>query len=160
MEPHTETTIGDGRAYLNSQLERGKAAKCPCCTQTVKVYKRRLNAGMTHALIVLYKEGTDEYVHMGDLLTSQKINAGNTEYSKLAYWGLIEEMPKGKEVTAKRTSGFWKITAMGKAFAEDRLKVAEYVRVFNKKPLSMGGDKVGVRDTLGKGFDYKELMGE
>lgn len=167
VEPSTETTIGEGRAYLNSQLDRGKAAKCPCCTQTVKVYKRKLNAGMSRALICIYREGIRSiyvndnhrpYLHVGTLLTNQKINAGNTEYSKLAYWGLIEEMPKDPADTHKKTSGQWRLTNLGKAFVEDRAKVSEYVEVFNKRVLRPGGTHVSIRDTLGREFDYAELM--
>lgn len=159
-ESHLETTVRDARVYINSQLDKGKAAKCPCCTQTVKVYKRKLNAGMSRALIVLYNYSSPmgETVHMGKLLTERKINAANTEYPKLAYWGLIKKMPKAAEVTHKKDSGYWEITALGRAFVEDRVKVPAYMEVFNKRVLRPGGDRVGIRDTLGREFDYQELM--
>lgn len=157
-ESHLDTTVRDARTYLNAQLDQGKAAKCPCCTQTVKVYPRRIYSTMSRGLIELYKMDhiKEDYYHISEIESMRK--SGGGDFAKLVYWGLVEEMPKDAAQTKQRTSGYWKITMMGKKFALDQLKVAEIVDVYNGKPLRMRGSPVGIKDTLGKDFDYEELM--
>lgn len=160
MEDHTTTTIEDARNYINSQIKRGKAAKCPACTQTVKIYKRKIYTTMATSLINLYKlSPTLSYHHISEIEANRNTGGGG-DFAKLVYWGLVQEAPKEMEITGKRTSGFWKITEMGKAFVEDRLKVPEYMHVYNKRLLRTTGDRVGIRDVLGEGFDYKGLMSQ
>ena len=157
VEPSTETTIGEGRAYLNSQLERGKAAKCPCCTQTVKLYRRKIIDSSAGGLIDLYRLDKQQpnYYHRHEL--KSLTNKGG-EFATLKFWGIIEQMPKGKEITAKRTTGYWKITELGKAFVEKRIQLPRYVEVYNNRALRFSGDKIDVEESLGTRFNYRDLM--
>lgn len=154
-ESHLDTTIRDARTYLNSQLDKGKAAKCPACTQTVKVYPRKIYSTMVYHLIELYKlnKVKAEYYHVTEFCPKHP-----GDFAKLVYWNLIEEMPKDEHDTHKRTSGYWKITEMGKKFVENKLTVAQTVDVFNGNPLRMHGNPVTIVEVLGKKFSYKELM--
>lgn len=157
-ESPLDLTIREGREYLNSQMRRRKAAKCPCCTQTVKVYPRKIYSTMARGLIELYKMNAlkPDYYHIGTIESMRQ--SGGGDFAKLTYWGLVEEMPKDAAQTNQRTSGYWRITEQGKEFVMNNLRVPEFVDVFNGNPLRMYGDPVGIQDALGKDFDYEELM--
>lgn len=159
MEDHKDTTIRDARQYVNSQLEKGKAAKCPCCTQTVKIYKRKIYSTMARGLIELYKLGLPQgggYFHISDIESMRK--SGGGDFAKLVYWGLVEEAPAELAMPIQRTSGYWKITGKGAQFVEELITVPEYVEVFNKRALRISGKPIGIQDALGAGFNYSELM--
>lgn len=158
-ENFADTTIRDARTYINTQLDKGKAAKCPACTQTVKVYPRKIYASMSRSLIDLYKldKVSSDYYHISQIDAS-RTKAGGGDFAKLKYWGLVEEMKHDPSNTKKRTSGMWKITNMGKSFVENRMRVVEVIEIFNQRPIRARGGQVSIIDTLGKEFNYSELM--
>lgn len=157
-EKGLDLTIREGREYLNSQMARGKAAKCPCCTQTAKVYARKIYSTMARELIELYKMDKikHDYYHISYVESQRK--SGGGDFAKLVYWGLVKEKPKDLAEDNKRTSGYWMITNEGIEFVMDRLRVPEFVDVFNGNPLRMRGKNIGIQDALGKDFNYSELM--
>ena len=154
-------TIEQAKEYLRTQLDKG--AECPCCTQYVKMYRRRFNAGMSYGLISIYKIYKEkdisfsEYIHVPREFTKRKINPANTEYSKLQYWGLLEQLPNENDPT-KKTTGMWKITRRGIHVVLGNLRVEEAVFVFKTKVISKSEEMVHISETLGKKFDYSELM--
>lgn len=158
MEDHTSTTIKDARAYIDSQISIGKAAKCPCCTQTVKIYKRKIYSTMAIGLIELYKMNrvNPGYHHISAIESMRK--SGGGDFAKMVYWGLIDEMPQDQAPEGQRTTGYWQITELGKAFVEERLTVNEYMHIFNRKVITTSGHKIGIQDALGDEFNYTELM--
>ena len=46
-------SLGTAREWLRSQAKDG--ARCPCCRQYVKVYRRKLNSSMSRALMIMYR---------------------------------------------------------------------------------------------------------
>lgn len=145
-------TIKEVKEYLRENVDKG--VRCPCCNQFVKVYKRGINSTMARILIQFYhKGGHNEFKHIPTIMPN--VNSG--DFAKLRYWNLIEEMPNTNE--AKRTSGFWKITDSGVAFVEGRLTVAKKAHIYNQKLLRLDdSEKVSIQQTLGKHFNYQELM--
>ena len=152
-------TLKEAIQYVEKIKSSGNLGHCPCCNQPVKVYRRKLNARMTRALIEIYKasKNNEEYIHVGELLTSLKINAGNSEYSKLAYWKLLEIKPNTDP--EKKDSGFWRLTDFGRSFVKNELSVFSHVFIYNTQRLAYDkGLKVNVIECLGKQFNYQKLM--
>ncbi len=135
-------TLEEAKKYLFEHWEKG--ARCPACTQQVKLYSRAMHYTMARMLIELYKLDRNhpgEYFHVvkiGENISSSITNAG--DFAKLRYWGLIT----AKENTddAKRTSGLWAITLKGKAFAKNQLRVPARIKLYDSRFYGYDGDEV------------------
>lgn len=143
------------RAWLRSQLKVG--AKCPCCGQMAKVYRRKLNSGMARSLVEMYRAappssaGGTAFIHL-----PTTIGARSREEGKLRYWGLVEEQVTSRPDGGR--AGWWRVTAKGELFIQGRLQVKRYALVYDGKCLGLDGDPIGIREALGDGFNYAELM--
>lgn len=150
-------SISEAKSFLKNNFEKGVI--CPCCQQVVKLYRRRAHSKMTRDLINLYrislKHKNREFFHVTEFIQTK---AGN-ELARFATYGLIEEMPKDKEDTKRRTSGYWKINSKGIDFVLGKIKIPKYFFMFNATLYGFSDEKVTVNECLGKGFNYGELMG-
>ena len=151
-------TLQEAKEYLRENFTKG--SNCPCCSQFVKLYKRKLASTPSRMLIKLNYLG-DGWHHVSKLVKGISLT-GSNDFSKLAYWQLIEEKQNTDE--DKKTSGFWRITTKGVLFVENKIKIPSHVFIFNgKKMFSVGNrgfsDKtINIVDCLGKKFSYNELM--
>lgn len=156
------TTLIEAKAEVLAGRDDGVA--CPCCGQYCKVYQRTLNSAMARFLIWLVLEyehrWTDDHgghlwisVNDGPLIQNRK---GGGDFAKLRYWGLIEQMANDDDT--KRTSGYWRPTSIGIAFAHDRITVPKQVKLYLNDPIGFSEERVSIRDALGTKFDYQELM--
>lgn len=144
------TTVEEAQDYLRAHLDEG--TECPVCTQLVKVYRRKINAGMARALIALYRESAFEFAHLA------RLAPWTHEGGQLAWWGLIEQDGSKREDGGQ--SGWWRLTANGRAFVHNQLKVPKYVHVYNGRVLRIDDtEHVSIIDALGTKFDYRELIG-
>jgi hypothetical protein len=145
--PDDDWTLAELRDWLNSLLQDG--VHCPCCGQYAKLYRRKINAGMARALIVSYRIGGGDYVHVTQL--------GSHEIAQLQWWQLVEEMP-AKRPDGGRT-GWWRPTGLGMDWIYRRARVPKYVLVYDgalqAKPH---GDPISVADALGSKFNLADLM--
>lgn len=141
-------TIAAGKAWLRARLVEG--ARCPLCTQHVKMYKRKINSGMARSLIHIYRINGKGWVHV------RAIGARSREEGKLAYWGLLEEQT-GVGLHGGR-AGYWRVTDKGEQFLLHNLTVPMYARVFDGKVYGFEGGAVNIKDALGTKFNYEELM--
>lgn len=157
---HYPPTLKDYREQLMAEKDK-KAVKCACCDQTVKRYKRKFNHGMALVLIALHKwhkaNPTRDWVHISDELCKTGFNTVNKEYSKLVHWKLIEAKPKSNKKGVK-SAGYYRITDLGNKFAQNEVKVKEFILLFNKDFLGHRGNDIGIKDALQNYFDYDELM--
>lgn len=148
-----DMTLARARDLLRSQAEEG--ATCPCCTQYVKVYYRSIHAAMASGLIKLYRRSPHGTFHeIKEFMTHNELG----DFAKLAYWDLAQEQPSMRLDGSTRT-GWWKITPLGIDFVEGRATVPKHARVYNGRLLNLTGKRVGIKERLGKTFNYAELMG-
>lgn len=139
-------TLADARSLVESKKDDG--IECPCCTQFVKRYRRKLNSGMARALILLVVDGC--------WVTARRLASISREAAQLSWWGLAEE--QANDDPKKKTSGLWRATERGVAFAREQVYVASHAVVFDAKLETLAGELVGIRAALGEHFDYDELM--
>lgn len=145
-----QTSLAQLRTWLLGKADEG--TNCPLCHQHVQVYRRKINSGMARSLILMYRAGGLDFIHL-----PTTIGARSREEGKLAYWGLVEE-EKAKRPDGGR-AGYWRVTELGALFLTDQLTVPKYARVYNGRALSLDlSEKVSIRDALGTKFDYAELM--
>lgn len=155
MEPQT---LEGAKQWLRDRVDDG--ARCPCCTQFAKVYRRNLNATMAAGLIVLYRMTKPDfgYLHVRELIPRiSSFASGGGEFAKLVYWHFIEEKIKSED-DDKRTSGWWRITDHGVAFVERRILARQRVCIYDSRNLKFDGSEVSIDVCLKKKFSYLELM--
>ena len=140
------TTIKEGRAFLKQHLRDG--CKCPCCGQEVKLYRRALSVAMARFLIALYRAPSldDNWVDIKNL----DVRGG--DYAKTRYWGLVE--------IRDDSSGLWRLTQKGLKFVHDQVRVPRHALVYDGKCTGFSDQDIGIRQALGAGYDYTELMSD
>lgn len=138
-------TVAQARAKLRDALVAGESSTCPCCDQFVKLYRRKLNAGMAHSLITLLRASGTQWAHVPSVTGRQ-----SSEEAKLRYWELIEAHPE--------RSGYWRVTELGEQFVLGRATVPSHVLLYNNRFLGLDGDSVSIVQCLGEKFSYAELM--
>ena len=135
-------TLKEARGRLNDKKMTGKATRCPCCDQTVKVYKRTITKSMLHNLMQFCIAYPHE-VHVKKLWVGA--NAGDA--AKLRHWGLIKQVSTGNYVATHEGTEF----VLGNHF------VPTHVFLFNTEKIGESGVKMSIRDIV-DGFDYNKLM--
>jgi len=151
-------TLQVAKKELMATLKEG--SDCPCCGQYARMYKRKLNSIMAIGLINLTKEykKTNKFVHVHDIrLGDRDVRAMGGQFAGLKFWGLIEEQIN--EDTQKRCSGMWRPTKKGIDFVYKKIKVPEFIWVFNNKEYERAQtETVDIKDSLGTKFNYEDLM--
>jgi hypothetical protein len=150
--------------------EAVKGVQCPHCGQLIKIYKRRLNAALAHALLLISQrlpQREDEvWFHVPTFLASQTSSATirGGDWAKLVYWELIEPMPAVRTDGSKR-SGYYRITTKGIQFAADKITLPKYAYVYNQTLYGLSDgikypkETTTIKEALGTKFNYGELMG-
>ena len=145
-------TITNAKEYLKLNWEKG--VECPCCERFVKVYTKSLNSSVASVLIAMYKNGS-EWVHVNEEIRPRS----GGQFSIAKDWGLIEQKEKeGEDIEKKRVSGYWRLTVKGRQFVRDEILIPKYIRTLNGEILEFSSDLISIRDSLGKHFNYSEMM--
>lgn len=143
-------TILEGKEYLRDNWSEG--VHCPCCKQYVRLWKHCINSAITRTLIDMqrrHKKG-QEWIHiMHDIGIT-------TMYGIAEFWDLIEPHPKCED--GKRASGMWRLTSKGISFVDGFSDIPRYAYVFNNKVYDFSRDRIWVEESLGKKFNYQELL--
>jgi hypothetical protein len=148
-------TLKEAKEWLRTKAEKGE--RCPCCTQLVKVYERKIYSTMAASLVYFYSHFSHDEFHHYSKWNAKFHKGGGGDFSKLQYWGLVEEMPI-KEKEDKRTSGYWRITNKGKSFVIGAITVPSHVRIYDGRLLGFKGKEVSIKECLGTRFSYAELF--
>lgn len=157
----SNATISVAQRYVEERCEEG--VRCPCCGQYVKVYRRKINSTMARALLYIYKyfehPDANEWLHVADYLVKVKKDStiAGGDASKLRLWGLIEPLPSKRQDGSNRV-GYYRITDLGKKFAEGKVKVSSAVYVYNQQVMGYDEQTVNIEQALGSKFNYAELM--
>lgn len=148
-----DATVTQARDWLRDQVEVG--AHCPVCTQLAKVYRRKLNSGMAHALIRFWQVAGRDWAHKPTVLRG--VGAAARDESLLRYWGLMEEEQERRPDGGR--AGWWRVTDDGERFIHARSRLPKYARIYDGRLLSLDwSETLSIREALGSRFNYDELM--
>jgi len=159
-----DISLAMAKSWLRERVNKG--ARCPCCHQFAKIYSRQITSRMAYYLILLYKMSRgNEYIHVNELndRTTNKIPLyGGGDFAKLSYWKLIEPLPKDDDDDdgAAKTSGYWRITEIGKKFVEGKTDLFKYANIYDGRIMGYSGDKQTIQEALKNKFNYRELMND
>ena len=140
----TKPSLWEARVWLRRRLAKG--AECPCCEQFAKIYRRRLDSGVTKTLLLMWKHSKTDWVDVKREIPQ----AGNGHMGMLNYWGFVER--------AAARNGVWRITPAGEQFLLGHTTTPSHAEIYNGKLQRLSGDQINVKDALGSKFDYDELM--
>jgi hypothetical protein len=145
-------TLGEARSWIRDQVINAQGAKCPCCTQLAKQYRRKLNSGMARSLIQMYKAGGTTW-----FVDVTKVCLGGTrEEGKLRYWGLVEEAEEKREDGGR--AGWWRVTKEGEMFIRQQVTMPSHCLLYDNHFRGFSGAHVTIQDCLGKKFNLRELL--
>jgi len=153
--PPPTLIVREVQERLREQITEG--TRCPCCRQHVKLYCRKLNTTMARGLLWLCGESGPKlhWVDCSDKAPRWLVSKGGT-LATLAHWQLIEGLEN--EDKKKRSSGIWRPTERGWAFAHDQIAVASHVFLYNNRAVAFSEEVIRIIHALGDGFDYEQLM--
>jgi len=149
-------TLEEAKIWLRENLDTG--ARCPCCNQYVKMYKKRLSSTATLMMIRLYRieqKTGEKYHHLNELMAGYSIS-GCGDFATSRFWGLVEEMPN--DDPKKKASGMWSLTEVGKKFVTKQARVKSHAKTYNAKCYGLVGEYIDVEEALKEKFNYEELM--
>lgn len=153
-------TLAEARAALREVLREG--AICPCCDRVAKIYRRSISGAMLADLVTLAQREMEEpssWVKIG--VGGFRPESG--DYSKLRWWGLIEQKPEVREDGSNRC-GLWRITDLGIQFVRGQTFVRKYVYEYDGKLVEEevndpGQKLVWFKDVQHARFDFQEIQG-
>lgn len=148
--PGLDATIAEGRAWLETVMY-DEGGECPCCSQNVKVYRRKITASMARVLIDMHRDHGTAWVHLPSIRS-----AGQDEVLT-RHWALIARDADRRPDGSTRT-GWWRLTPEGVAWVTGQTTVPKYAVIYDNRCLELEGDPVTIHDALGDRFDYADLM--
>lgn len=156
MQP--TATLQEARDHVREHADEG--VTCPCCDRYVRVYRRTITKSQVEFLVdLLYaaraharRDGRPVGHVYVDVRTIQGQHMRGGDYSKLAYWGLIERS------TAEQ--GYWRITPLGRSWLRGTVVVPRYAYVLDGVVQRFSTDGLGVDDARREVFDLDKLLSQ
>ena len=147
-------TLEEMRADWSATIEKD-GGHCPCCDRWGKIYRRNLNASMARALMWLVQapDRGDGWVHVPSTAPAWMLRT--QQLPTLHLWSLVEGAPANTKLAS---SGLWKPTAKGIAFALKTASVQKYVYVYNNVAVDSSGEEIWITDALGDKYNYETIM--
>jgi len=132
-------------------MENRKSSICPCCGQTVKVYKRSIRSNMVFMMRKLVVKFKNQPMRVNEIDERTRVSS---DFTKLMYWGLIT--PYENET--------YFVNETGLSFLRGECKVVEYKYVFNKKvqvePVGTKNRMISVDDIKWSKIDKQKILEE
>ncbi len=148
------------------RLKCGDGEDCPTCGRYAKVYRRRLHSNVARQLILLYRLQFNDWKQNGSEghpfscwvhTTAIREGSGYSDFTLAKHWGLLQAKPNLDDAT-KKESGYWMLTDLGIRYVTDQVKIPKYVFLFDDRAQGSSDELAGIRDALGKSFNYSEIM--
>jgi len=151
-------TLDQARDRVFANLDNGSF--CPCCGQFCKLYKRKLNSGMSAALIWIVRRYERERDWINVPRDAPRFVLRTKEYGTTRHWGLLMQKPHDPEDDdgQTKTSGLWKPTEKGIRFVHNRISIPKRVHLYNNQVLGWSEERITIEEALGSPFNYAELM--
>ncbi len=148
---------------------------CLVCDKHGQVYRRRVSAPMAAWLVRFYRvsaqgsrNGQAPWIDLARD-TPDRMQNMTRDYSKLAWWGLIEAHPDNPRPTTKKakSEGRWRCTHEGGLYVFRRHEIIRYKWEYNSEPVKNRDegptDTIDVpfqkqRDSAKVYFHYEKLM--
>ncbi len=135
---------------------------CPVCDRIGKVYARRFGVPMAKSLIWLYHESKDSWVETQ--AKGSRYTLRTNQWGHMQKFGVTEAKSPDPDSKTKH-SGLYRITELGRALIEERVKITEYIFTYNDERVEPHWlstkeiEDITIRQALNRGgFDFDEIM--
>lgn len=128
---------------------------CPHCGQRIITWKKSIISTAVRALMSLvHLSHNGQYVHLDDFNLVQK----DRNFSQLKHWKLVSTMPN--DDPAKRASGFYRPTDLGRSFVFNRTGIDKYIVTRNNVLLGTLPPVINIIEAGKLDFNFAVLMAE
>ena len=134
------------RRAIRKRLHAGESAVCPCCGRLARMRRGHISASMARTLIKIFQASPREPFQCRSVFARDS----NGDYAKLRYWGLLKK--------AGKKAGWWRLTALGRAFVRGRVEVPATALTYNRRLCGLTGDPVSIRDCFANVDDYESML--
>ena len=151
-------TLMEAREQWQHTIEND-GGHCPCCDRWGKMYRRGINRVMAGSIVWLAHHSADgEWVDVPR--RAPRFVLASNQLPTMRWWKLCERYDVVPMSTAedKRFSGYWRVTELGKRWANNEIAVPKYVWTYNDTVIKFEGPDVKVSECLDEGFSYNEVM--
>ena len=158
-----EKTVIEAKSEVFSLANFHKGTECPVCERHEQLRKYTINSAQSFLLMNLRRLHVNalnpkKYFHVeNDIKVPLKVGG---DWAKLRFWGLIEEC-KNAEADNKPRSGYWRLTANGSLFVQNRLSIPKYVTLYNAefRGYKDEEDTITIQDVFDKkkAFSFTEV---
>lgn len=148
-------TLAEARRRVKALLDEGSV--CPCCDQYAKRYVRAIYSTQAMQLIRLYRMNSlpgEEATFYHRTQVTPRCNNGDLVF--LRHWDLLEVEPN--EDPAKKDSGNFRITPLGREFVLMRVRVPRSLLQYNDRVESFSEQTTDIREALKNRFNYEDLL--
>lgn len=158
-------TLQEARDEMELYVDPAPGTFCPCCRRVAANYVRELSADAAALIIwlTINYQHNKRWYHKNDIEKDGWVFRGG-DYAKAVFWGLIElqdQTAAGMIIDNTRTSGCWKPTGRGQAFARGLLKVPRKIKLsYQGRFLGYDdpGDLIDIQEALKNKHSYMKLM--
>ncbi len=133
-----------------------KGYNCPCCGSFIKRYYRKLNSNMALTLVLLYRSGKRDFVHIENFMQQMGYKRSG-DFAYLVHWKFLEKKSGLREDGSTR-NGYYKLTGLGIMFIEGKMLAREKIMILNNKFEGFSGGEISIQTALTEKFNYEELM--
>jgi hypothetical protein len=159
----------EARQHVFGHLDKG--IDCPTCDQHAKRYRRGLNSGMAQWLVALLRLNNAgiEWAHIAWIAANirgvppaeavklpEGGAAGSGDGPKGVHWGLVED--RRNFDTAKKDTGYWRVTDKGREFASGTLALPPYSVIYNNVWERYEGVPITIQKVWETPFNFQDLM--
>ncbi len=158
MATFVGTTVESAKQFIQENASKG--VDCPCCGRDCKIYKYKLHHSMVECLagLVLQYQKTRAWYHVTRIaIRGGYATSKGGHLAKGVHWDLLVAKPNIDDPT-KRMLGYWKPTQLGIDFVYGRIKLPEWVLLYQNKVIEIAQTKIDVKTALGQYINYEELM--
>ena len=138
---------------LAIQRKQSGGTRCPCCTQYVKEYKRKLSKNMARFLqsLVFQSELAKGKSPTGSgWVHFKKCEYGSHDYPYVSDFGLAERHPDKQ--------GYYRPTQLGIMFAFGKADIPAHIYTYNGKVTGEDNARIKISDVKFERFDLESML--
>lgn len=153
--PARYTLLEEAIAWHRRAIFTSEGARCPVCQRTDKVYPRHINKASIRNLVDLYKHSEQhgyQFYHYTKFMPGE---AKHSDFAKFKHIGLIALGDNNDP--AKKTSGTYRMTLVGKQFVEGKHPINERLHIYHDTLLEVTGDRKTINGHW-PNFNFAELF--
>tara|TARA_R110002153_G_scaffold33326_3_gene100659 strand:+ start:17575 stop:18324 length:750 start_codon:yes stop_codon:yes gene_type:complete len=153
--PLAMVTLGNEITKDNLEVQRKQSGgtRCPCCSQYVKEYKRKLSKNMAkflQSLVFQSELAKGKSTSGSGWVHFKKCEYGSHDYPYVSDFGLAERHPDKQ--------GYYRPTQLGILFAFGKADIPKHIYTYNGKVTGEENARIKIEDIKFERFDLDSML--